>query len=534
MKRDAALEKLVGRILCLKIEGNPDRVPGENDRVADLLSKGRAGGVIFFRGDKSDTPEVISQMRAAAAGPIYAASDLEDGAGQHVIGATPFPSNMASAATGDESAAFKKGEITALEARALGIDVVYAPCVDVSTNPLNPIIGVRSFGEDPAEVARFGASFLKGLQAGGAADCIKHYPGHGDTELDSHITLPVLRHDRKRIDAVDLFPFKKCIEAGSLTVMVGHLAVPALTGDEGLPATLSKKICTDILRKELGFKGVLFTDAMIMGALVKKYPASEAAITAVEAGCDVVLMPVDSDEAHAAICGAVKSGRIKITRIEEAVARVDALVKWIADRPPKIPLSSVGSAQNRAAASEIAARSITLIRDPRSLIPLKNAEKTYLAVFDVDGKPDTGRTVFRAFVFKNLHPAMDRVTMDTTPADFEHVLAHAAKAEAVAALLYSEGRGWKGRAGLPEEMRAMLIKLFAVNEKTAAVSLASPYILHDLPENVSLIAAYGAGAPAEEALGKALLGAAPINGKLPVTIENTAARGGVIMRKKRK
>ncbi len=518
MVNDTPLEKLTGSLICPKIEGRRNAGGREFENALEMVKTGRAGGVIIFRGEKKESAGMIAELRRHAPSPIYVAADFENGAADQIDGATPLPSNMAIAASGDETLAFEKGKLTAMEARAIGVDVVFAPCVDVNTNPANPIIGVRSFGEDPETTGRFGAAMLRGLQAGGAADCIKHFPGHGDTSIDSHIDLPVLRFERKRLEETELAPFRDCIEAGSMAVMAGHIAVPALTGSDAVPATLSSEICTNLLRKEMNFQGVLFTDAMIMGALEKNFGEDEAVVKAVLAGCDVVLYPRNPERAYNALLGAVKNGKLPASRVEEAAGRVRKLVDWIADNNPRTTLSFAGSRTNVEAARRMARATITLVSDPGGILPLPSTDKTHFVIFDADESAGNGRGVFVYFMRKDLDPAFDNFGADADIGDERHVLRHAEKAGTVVALLFSEGRAWKGKAGLPENLSAILKNLAAKHPRFAAVSFGAPYMLEGLPESAALVAAYGPGPLAEEATAAALLGDAPITGRLPVTI----------------
>lgn len=516
--KDRALEHLVGKLICLKVEGRRDASPGEFEKAIRLMRAGRAGGAIVFRGTVSETPSLITELREAAPGHIYLASDLEFGAATQFEGATPLPSNMAVAASGDPELAFEKGEITAREARALGVDVAFAPCVDVNTNPDNPIIGIRSFGEDPEYVGRLGAISVRGLHAGGAVACAKHFPGHGDTVVDSHVDLPVLECDEKRLRQVELEPFWQAVEAGSGAVMAAHMAVPALTGDESLPVTLSEKACTGLLRGEMNFQGVLFTDAMIMGGIEKHFSADEAALRAVLAGCDVVLYPRDPEAAFLSLLGAVKDGELPLSRVEQAAERVEKMIAWAAVNHPNNPPSEAGKAEHRMRAEYMAGRGLTLVSDPAGVVPLDRKTKTYLVILDVDGADGTGAAIRRKAIRSGLSGAFDRVAAPLVEGDAEHVLTHTARAEVVVVALYSEGKAWKGSSAVPEEMRELLLLLTKQNEKAVVVSFGTPYILSGLPDSTTLFAACGGGELMEEAFVDALIGVYEPTARLPVKI----------------
>src|SRR5438874_2654111 len=249
----------------------------------------QVGGIIISVGSPYDIAAKLNALQRRSKLPLLISADLEWGAGMRVVGATAFPMIMAAGATGDERDAYTIGRVAAIEGRAVGIHVNFAPDADVNNNPLNPIINIRSFGEDPRAVAKLVQAYVRGLQEHGMLATLKHFPGHGDTDADSHLGLPTIRADYARLDSVELVPFRACIDAGASVVMSAHIAFPAFTGD--VPATLSPAMLTGVLRDSLKFKGLVVTDALQMGAIVTKYGAGEAAVRAFEAGSDLILMP---------------------------------------------------------------------------------------------------------------------------------------------------------------------------------------------------------------------------------------------------
>ena len=323
--------------------------------------------------------------------PLLVAADFESGAGFRVSGiyalpnmlemsgATMLPPAMALGATDDEDLARIAGSITGTEARALGVQLAFAPVLDVNNNPANPIINTRSYGEDPERVAALGAAFIRGARGAGLLTTAKHFPGHGDTGTDSHLALPIIPGDRARLDSLELVPFRRAIEEGVDAVMTAHVAAPAILGPGAPPATLSPYFMTEMLRGDLGFDGVLFTDALDMAAVTDGYGAGEAAIRALEAGSDVLLMPREPLRAIAAVEGAVRSGRLTAERIEASARRVltlkarAGLDQGAAAIDADRLWTSVGTEFNRESAREIATRSITLVRDEDEAIPLDGA-----------------------------------------------------------------------------------------------------------------------------------------------------------------
>ena len=284
------------------------------------------GGVILLGGSAGELALRIQQLQEWATIPLLVAADVEEGVGQRFAGATWFPPPMALAAVAQqfpdraERYAEQWGDTTAQEARAIGLNWVLAPIVDVNNNPDNPVINVRSFGETPAIVSQLTTAFLRGAQRHPVLTAAKHFPGHGDTAVDSHLELPVLPHDRDRLAHIEIPPFKAAIAAGVDTVMSAHLQIPAL--DAEFPATLSSRILTQELRQALGFDGLIVTDALVMGAIANRYGANEAAVLAVEAGADILLMPLDPEGAIQAICEAVETGRLAADRIQSSVERL--------------------------------------------------------------------------------------------------------------------------------------------------------------------------------------------------------------------
>ncbi|MEO2159203.1 MAG: glycoside hydrolase family 3 N-terminal domain-containing protein, partial [bacterium] len=276
----------------------------DHDRVMSMIDSFGIGGVIVSVGSPSEVAVKLNGLQNHSEYPLLVAADLETGAGfrfgggvdgpTNIVlgGATMFPSLMAFGATGDPELAYELGRITGLEAKAIGVHVPFAPVLDVNNNPENPIINIRSFGEDPAEVARMGVSFVRGIQDNGSIATGKHFPGHGDTGIDSHNALPVFEHGKERLQEIELVPFQAAIDAGMRAIMTAHIAVPDLSQDR-LPATLTEKVLTDLLRSQLGFEGIVFTDAMDMGAVTRTFPDGEASVRAVMAGADVILMPSD-------------------------------------------------------------------------------------------------------------------------------------------------------------------------------------------------------------------------------------------------
>ena len=345
------------------------------------------GGVSISIGVPDAYVAKLNRLQSLARIPLLVTSDFENGGpGMRINhsyaipsllpqgGGTSFPPTMAFGAAGDERLAFEYGRITAVEARAVGVHWLFAPVLDVNSNPDNPVINTRSFGEDPEAVGRLGAAFIRGARAGGGLTTAKHFPGHGDTRTDSHIELPVIGADRERLDRVELVPFRTAVAAGVDAVMTAHVAVPGVLGGDR-PATMSPELMTDLLRGEMGFGGILFTDALRMGAITDGYGAGEAAVLALEAGSDVLLAPDGIGATIEAVTGAVESGRLARERIDRSVRRLlEAKARLGLHRGAQVDparvATHVGTAEHREVAERAAEASLTLVRDRDGVLPL--------------------------------------------------------------------------------------------------------------------------------------------------------------------
>src|SRR6267142_3305078 len=329
----------------------------------------------FLKSQAYPTAVLNNQLQAKSKLPLLIGADFERGTAMRLDEGTSFPTAMAVAAADNPKDAYSMGKVTALEARAAGIQWIYAPDADVNSNPGNPIINTRSFGEDAARVSEFVSAYIRGVQENGGLATAKHFPGHGDTTADSHIDLPVVTADRARLEKLELVPFRAAIAAGVGSVMTGHLNVPALEPDPNTPATLSSHILTEVLRKDLGFEGLVITDAMDMGGITVRFAPGEAAVRAVLAGADCLLMPPVPDAAFEALQGAVKSGRISKERLDASVRRIlEAKARLGLDKNRLVDIAGLNtkfaSVKWQSEAQDISDRGITLMRDTPKRLPL--------------------------------------------------------------------------------------------------------------------------------------------------------------------
>src|SRR5512143_1959696 len=424
---------MVGQRLLLAFKGK-DRIPEE---FVEALRRYRPAGITLFRPFNVETPAqvrrltVMLQNAAHQIGlpPFLIAVDQEGGQLMAVgDGTTQLPGNMALGATGEARLARAAGEVLGTELRAMGINVNYAPCCDVNINPQNPVIGIRSFGEDAEKVGAMAAAMVEGLQSRGVAATAKHFPGHGDTAGDSHHGLPTLPHDLARLRRVELPPFQAAVQAGTRLVMTGHLALPAIDGSDAPPATLSPAVLKGLLRQQLGFEGVIITDAMDMHAIPQGAALGENAVRAVDAGADLLLVtsePADQKCIFDALVEAVGRDPRAGEAYQPSLWRVAGLKKWLAEQPTAAELDVVGCAAHQVVAEEIARRSITLVRDHAGLLPLRlNRDARIAAVVPrpSDLTPaDTSSYVAPtlAEALREFHPRVDAILVSSLPTEAE-------------------------------------------------------------------------------------------------------------------
>lgn len=507
------------------------------ERILAMVADDEIGGVIASVGTPVELASKLNVLQRRSRLPLLVAADLETGAGMRLRGAvflpggtdlggaTSFPPLMAVGATGDRFWAYEMGRITAREARAVGIHVPFAPVLDVNNNPDNPIINTRSFGEDPAMVGAMGACFVRGIQEYGGVATGKHFPGHGDTDVDSHLELPVIRVGTARMEDVELVPFREAIRAGMGAVMTAHIALPGLTEGSPIPATLSPGILTGLLREEMGFGGLIFTDAMDMFAIDRIFPREEAAVRAVEAGADVILMPPSPSAAIRGIMNAVLEGRIPEARIEASVRRILRTKAELGlHRDRTVDLESihrtVGIPAHQEVAREIAERSLTLLRNERDLLPLRGS--TTASVLSVTYRRRNDLLAGR-FLNGNLRQTYRRlqsseVGPDSSPEEYQRLLERSRRMDLVVVSLYIQAVSYQGNVAAPEELVEYLRELSRSGVPHVVVSFGNPYLLSEFPEVQAYLLAWGGSAESQRAAAAGILGTVPIRGRTPTRI----------------
>ncbi len=563
MKR-LTTEQMVGQLLMARlssvyISSDSDAY----DRLATLVQQAHIGGVIAFGGEEP-APQVLlnptygpiilgqplalastlNRLQAVAATPLLVAADFEWGVGMRIAGATKFPRAMAFGATGDEQLAFEAGRITAVEGRSLGVHIDFAPVADVNNNPRNPVINIRSFGEDTTRVGVLASAWIRGLQHGGMLATLKHFPGHGDTAVDSHLGLPVIQHPRERLDQVELAPFRAGLDAGAAGVMVAHIELPALDPAPG-PATFSRPVVTGLLREALGFEGLIYTDAMNMDAVVKMGDAGENAVRAVLAGVDVVLDSQETMQAVRGLQAAVDSGRITRDRLEASVRRILTakarlgLHRSRATSLDAVPLA-VGTRRHAAVARQVSERALTLIKDDRGVVPVKLASTSSVLYLSVLDYPRNWRIAApsRAFLpaLRARWPNVQAVELSdaTTPNEIALIRAMAPRFDAVVAGVFVRAASGSGRLELAAPVASLIQDLSRLTARSGqpfvTVFFGSPYVPMSVPDLPAMLLTYDFSDDAEESAVRALAGEIAIGGKLPIALPGMHPLGHGLMR----
>jgi beta-glucosidase-like glycosyl hydrolase len=479
---------------------------------------------------------VINRLQALSTVPLLNTADFETGVGFRLFGATSFPRQMAMGAIAGADAARlvrEEARITALEARAIGVQVNFAPIADINNNPRNPVINIRSYGEDPARVAGLVGAYVEGAKDSGMIATVKHFPGHGDTNVDSHLGLPVITYDRARLHDVELVPFRRGVEQGAEAVMAAHIELPALDPAPQTPATFSRPILHDLLRQELGFGGLVYTDSMSMDAVAKMVTPDEGAVRALAAGADQILDSPDPIAAFNGIKRAVASGRLAQAQIDESVRRaLRAKASVGLHRTRAIDLeavpSKVGGRAHAAIAEEAFARAITLVKDDRRQVPLtapRDAPIMYLSVLDYPSGWQIAAPS-RTFIpeLKKRWPQVTSIEVsDHTPmAELDLVRAVAPRYAAVIASVFVRSTSGSGRLDLAAELVRLLKDLSRITERAdvplVTVFFGNPYTASFVPELPAMLLTYDFYDQAERAAVRAIAGEAWLSGRLPVTL----------------
>jgi len=513
-------------------------------------------GPYLLRSEPYEAAELLDRLQSESKLPLLFAADFERGLSMRLMGATVFPHAMAFAADGKLEDAEAFGRITAQEARAIGIHWNFFPDADVNSNPANPIINTRSFGEDPKQVGDLVAAYIKGAHEGGMLTTAKHFPGHGDTATDSHLGVAAVNVDRSHLDSIELPPFRQAIAAGVDSVMVAHVTVPALDPNPDHVATISPSIVSDLLEKQLGFHGIIVTDALDMAGLTHLFANNigRAAVEAFKAGNDLLLIPADFPASYNAMLQAVQSGEISQERLDRSVLKIlKAKAMLNLQKARKVDIGAlpklVGSPENIAFGQQVADSAVTLVRDNGNFLPLKSNgtartslpytqqdevhNQTVVVIFSDDIRVESGRIFAREFLSRMPDARVIYVDPRIAPAMSDEVLKAVDQAKAVVAGVYVVPNAGKiGNTVAMGDATASLLQqmLDRAAARTAVVALGNPYLATAFPKIENYLCTFSNTSVSETSAVKALFGEIAIAGHLPVSIPNIAPRGAGIQR----
>jgi beta-N-acetylhexosaminidase len=581
--RKLSLEEKIGQMLMVWAPIQFMNVNGPDYlELRDTIEKYHVGGFgvtalndgpFLLKNQPLEAAALTNQLQKDSKYPLIFAADFECGLSMRIDGTTVFPHAMAFGAAGDKDLAFEYGRIVARESRAIGVHWNWFPVADVNSNPANPIINTRSFGEDPKQVSDMVTAYIAGARSEGMLTTVKHFPGHGDTDTDSHLTVARVNGDRKRLDAVELVPFRAAIAAGVDSVMVGHVTVPAIEPDPNRPASISFNVVTGLLKNELGFRGLVVSDGMAMGALTNMFSGSsfeiskKSAVEAVKAGDDLILVPPDVGGAYQGILEAVRQGDISETRIDESVLKILRMKASLGLHHARlIDLEAVtreiARPENVAIAQKVGDNAITLVRDNNQVLPLKanpptlvqsqvsvlpqlgvpekRSETAVIVLTDDVGSADAGK-LFGSQIRLRLPDAtvlyVDDRSAETLTDQVMITVENARKVIVVAEAFPGGGRkmhkggGDTGSAGLDQGSEDLLNQIVrAAGRKTAVIALGNPYIISSVPQVQTYLCTFSNTPTSARSAVRALFGEIPIRGHIPVTIPSVTQSGAGLER----
>ncbi len=507
-----SIRKKISQLIIPRLEGNRLTNPSYFEKIKGFVEQG-IGGFILFGGKKEDVKKGIRELQGISEIPLFIASDLEQGLGQQVEGGTLFPNAMAMGSAIDtgnrEDIKLLREEIRIMsqEAKEIGINVILTPVLDVNTNPKNPIICTRAFSDKPEKVAWFGREFVNGIQSYGLISCAKHFPGHGSTEIDSHIELPVIKSSIERLREVELYPFIEAIDEGADMIMVGHLIAEAIDPDR--PASLSHKIINDFLKKELGFKGLVITDAMNMGAIRKRYNEDDACLMALKAGADIILHPENTETVIECLLSKweeietqVEESSKRILQAKERLRLNSSLPSFAKVIPPTPPLKKGGVGGYEEGnlgvkvAQTLSEKAIRIIKGTPGV-----KENSVVIILDDDGS-GSGKDFIETI--KERYPGVESIYIDPKNITSERVrVLDKVRGRSVVAGIFSKVSAWKGRSGISTELYNFLEDVLMVSGSSIVISFGCPYILNGIKAD-TLISAYWDSMLAQKSVGKIL------------------------------
>ena len=541
------LEEKIGQMVMVGMYGQYYSYQSdEYARLVRLINEKHIGGFILWQGDVYESAVRINMLQSLSRLPLLISGDFERGVPMRVRRGTPFPDAMAIGATRNAHYAYEVGLAIAHEARAIGVHQNYAPVADINTNPLNPVINTRSFGSDPDLVHDMVSAFVRGTKDGGVLATVKHFPGHGDTGTDSHLELPNISSSRERLDSVELAPFRSAIQAGAQSMMIAHLAVPALDPSRSLPSSLSPAIITGVLQREMGFQGLVVTDAMDMRGVTRDFSAGKSSVMAIKAGVDIVLMPPDEEAAFGALIAAVRSGEITEERLNRSVRKILKTKQDLGlDTLRTVSLGAiaahVGTRDHWRLSRDVARHSITLLKNDRSLLPLMiplGKRVVSVVLSDTpDGRVDINRSsnpwtnelpgAYFHQLLQRRNGQLDtyRLTPTSNVLDIDAAMGRIKRADLLILPVHVKVRTSSGTVDMPSGLQPFLNKVRQAGVPTLVLLFGNPYLAASLNWADAIVCAYGDNEPLVEATVEALFAESGICGKLPVAIDGEFSLG---------
>ncbi|MDQ3021225.1 MAG: glycoside hydrolase family 3 protein [Bacteroidota bacterium] len=523
-----SLREKIAQMIVSNSDGySLDESSDEFQRLRNLIVNEKIGGFIFFKGNSIQEAVLINKLQTLSDTPLLISADFERGTKMRLDDGSLFPSNMALGATRNPELAYQMGLQIAKECRAIGVHQNYAPVVDVNNNSKNPIINVRSYSEDPDLVSSMADKLIKGLQEGNVIATAKHFPGHGDTDIDSHSDLPVLNFTKDRLDNLELIPFKNAIKNDVMSVMIAHLSLPSLDNEANVPASLSKSIIEGVLIDELKFNGLVVTDALNMAGVVKHFSTENVALMSVNAGVDLILMPQGESATISAIEQAVVNGTISEERIDASVRKILNAKSWLKLNENKLTdvseVSSIVNSYNaKKISQQIADESITLVKNSNSIIPFNNAANQSCLIVSMNNGNEKANSDYFLTRFNEKSNFKTTSYFDLTGdiINTDEILFDADSSDIVIIPIYAKVKIKTGTVGLPESQTSLINSLISKGKKVVVISFGNPYLIQSFSDVDSYICAYADAESSINSVIDAFYGTIKFKGKLPVTISD--------------
>ncbi|MDT3694820.1 MAG: glycoside hydrolase family 3 protein [Ignavibacterium sp.] len=485
------------------------------------------GGIVISTGNVEETASMIAELQKNSKIPLLVSADFENGIGMRMKASNTFPHNMALGSTYNPDFAYQTGKATAIEALMLGVNINLAPVADVNNNPGNPVINLRSYSEDKDVVTEFCLSFVNGSLEAGVIPIAKHFPGHGNTKTDSHIDLPVISGNKETLMNNELKPFISLIENKVPAIMSGHLNVPAFDNNKKIPASLSYKIITKLLKEQLDYKGLIITDALDMKAVTNYYSNAEACIMAFNAGNDILLMPLNSREGITAIYEAVKSGKITKERLNESVKKILTLKRWlkldVKDYKQKTVLPKrIRLEEHYQLAKTIAENSVTIVKADKELLPIDSSKYLKMFIIDITNRKNIKDAHFSQIIHESFSVySHTLLTNESVSSDYKLALDIAKDSDFIIVPAYFYIRSGVNGKTVSDIQYNFFQDLLALNKKVLIISFESPYLLSNFPDAENYICTFSDSKASQRAVLNVLNGTLSAKGKLPVSIPNT-------------